>query len=444
MKKYRMSNVQVIALGFFLIILVGTLLLKLPIATRSGESASWLTAVFTATSASCVTGLVVADTYLYWSTFGQIVIICLIQLGGLGFMTIGIFLLMFFKQKIGLNQRGLMQESVNALHLGGLVRLTKIIIKGTLLIEGIGAVLFAFRFIPMFGVVTGIYYSIFHSISAFCNAGFDLMGRFGEYVSVSLFYGDGLINFTIMALITVAGLGFLVWQDILENGFHVKKYRLHTKIVLVTTAAVFVVGTILFLVFEWNNTMADMTLKEKVYSAMFSAVTPRTAGFNTIDTAALNDSSKFLTIILMFMGGSPGSTAGGIKTTTFVVMFLYLWSNLRNTTGCNIFGRRLDDEVIKKAGLVFYFNLILVVSAVLAICSLESMQFIDILFEVMSAMGTVGMTTGITRDLCVASKLILVLLMYCGRIGSMTFAMSFIEKRKNAPVKLPVEKITVG
>lgn len=444
MKKYRMSNVQVIALGFFLIILVGTLLLKLPIATRSGESASWLTAVFTATSASCVTGLVVADTYLYWSTFGQIVIICLIQLGGLGFMTIGIFLLMFFKQKIGLNQRGLMQESVNALHLGGLVRLTKIIIKGTLLIEGIGAVLFAFRFIPMFGVVTGIYYSIFHSISAFCNAGFDLMGRFGEYVSVSLFYGDGLINFTIMALITVAGLGFLVWQDLLENGFHVKKYRLHTKIVLVTTAAVFVVGTILFLVFEWNNTMADMTLKEKVYSAMFSAVTPRTAGFNTIDTAALNDSSKFLTIILMFMGGSPGSTAGGIKTTTFVVMFLYLWSNLRNTTGCNIFGRRLDDEVIKKAGLVFYFNLILVVSAVLAICSLESMQFIDILFEVMSAMGTVGMTTGITRDLCVASKLILVLLMYCGRIGSMTFAMSFIEKRKNAPVKLPVEKITVG
>lgn len=444
MKRYRMSNMQVIALGFFLIIMVGTLLLKLPFATRSGESASWLTALFTATSASCVTGLVVADTYLYWSTFGQLVIISLIQLGGLGFMTIGIFLLVFLKRKVGLSQRGLMQESVNALHVGGMVKLTKIILKGTLLIEAIGAILFSFRFVPMLGLGTGIYYSIFHSISAFCNAGFDLMGRFGEYISLSMFYGDGLINFTVIMLITVAGLGFVVWQDLLDKGLHFKKYRLHTKIVLVTTIAVFVVTTLLFLLFEWDNTLVNMSLKEKIYSAMFSSVTPRTAGFNTIDTAALNDSSKFLTIILMFIGGSPGSTAGGIKTTTFIVMIVYLWTNLRNKTGCNIFGRRLDDDVIKKAGLVFYFNLFLIVSATLVICSMENINFIDILFEVFSAMGTVGMTTGITRDLCTASKLILVLLMYCGRIGGMTFAMSFVEKRKNAPVKLPIEKITVG
>lgn len=444
MRKHKMSKIQIIALGFLLIILTGVLLLKLPIATRSGESTDWLTAFFTATSATCVTGLVVVDTFAYWSVFGQIVILCLIQVGGLGFMSIGIFLLVFFRRKVGLSQRGLMQESVNALQLGGMVRLVKIIVTGTVLVEFTGAVLFSIRFIPMFGVKTGIYYSIFHAVSAFCNGGFDLMGRFEEYTSITRFYGDGLINFTIMALITIGGLGFLVWQDILEHGKNVKKYRLHTKIVLVTTAAVLVITTVLFMIFEWNNTMADMSFKEKLYASMFSSVTARTAGFNSVDTGALTDSSKLLTIVLMFMGGSPGSTAGGIKTTTFVVIFLYLWSNMRNATGCNIFGRRLDDEVIKKASLVFYINIILAVSAALVLCSVESIDFIDILFEVFSAIGTVGMTTGITRDLSMISKLILMLLMYCGRIGSMTFAMSFIEKRKSAPVKFPVEKITVG
>lgn len=444
MKKHKMSKIQIIALGFLLIILTGALLLKLPVATRSGESTDWMTAFFTATSATCVTGLVVVDTFVYWSVFGQIVILCLIQVGGLGFMSIGIFLLVFFRRKVGLSQRGLMQESVNALQLGGMVRLVKIIVTGTVLVEFTGAVLFSIRFIPMFGVKTGIYYSIFHAVSAFCNGGFDLMGRFEEYTSITRFYDDGLINFTIMALITIGGLGFLVWQDILEHGKNVKKYRMHTKIVLVTTAAVLVITTVLFMIFEWNNTMADMSFKEKLYASMFSSVTARTAGFNSVDTGALTDSSKLLTIVLMFMGGSPGSTAGGIKTTTFVVIFLYLWSNMRNATGCNIFGRRLDDEVIKKASLVFYINIILAVSAALVLCSVESIDFIDILFEVFSAIGTVGMTTGITRDLSMISKLILMLLMYCGRIGSMTFAMSFIEKRKSAPVKFPVEKITVG
>lgn len=444
MKKNKMSRIQVIALGFLIIIVVGVLLLKLPIATRSGKSTDWLTAVFTATSATCVTGLVVADTYLYWSTFGQIVILCLIQIGGLGFMSIGIFLLVFFRRKVGLSQRGLMQESVNALQLGGMVRLVKIIVCGTVTAELCGAILLSIRFIPLLGVKTGIYYSIFHAISAFCNGGFDLMGRFGEYSSLVMFYGDGIVNFAVMVLITVGGLGFLVWQDILKNGRNVRKYRLHTKIVLMMTASVLVVTTVLFMIFEWNNTMADMSFKEKIYASMFSSVTARTAGFNSIDTAALTDSSKLLTIFLMFMGGSPGSTAGGIKTTTVVVIFLYLWSNMRNSTGCNIFGRRLDDEVIKKASLVFYINIILAAGAALIICSLENMNFIDIIFEVFSAIGTVGMTTGITRDLCAASKLVLVLLMYCGRIGSMTFAMSFIEKRKNVPVKFPAEKITVG
>lgn len=444
MKKHSMSKTQVIAFGFLMIIIIGTLLLKLPISTRSGESTSWMTAVFTATSATCVTGLIVADTFTYWSRFGQMVILCLIQIGGLGFMSIGIFFLVFLKRKIGLKERGLMQESVNALQLGGMVRLVKLIIFGTLFIEFLGAILLSIRFIPMLGVKEGLFYSIFHAISAFCNGGFDLMGRYNEYSSLCMFYNDPLVNIAIMLLITIGGLGFLVWQDVLANKTNFKKYRLHTKIVLVMTVSVFVVTTVLFMILEWNNTMKDMDFSGKLLSSMFSSVTARTAGFNTVDTAALTDGSKLLTVILMFMGGSPGSTAGGIKTTTILVIVLYLWSNMRNSTGCNIWGRRLDDEVIKKASLVFYINIILATTAALVICSVQNIDFMDILFEVFSAIGTVGMSTGITRELNAVSRVVLILLMYCGRIGSMTFAMSFIEKRKPAPVKNPIEKITVG
>lgn len=442
--KNKMSRIQIISLGFIIIILTGVLLLKLPFATKSGEPADWMTAIFTATSATCVTGLVVVDTFTYWSRFGQAVILCLIQVGGLGFMSIGIFLLVFFKKRIGLRERGLMQESVSALQISGMVRIVKMIIAGTLLFEGIGAVLLSIRFIPMLGIKEGIFYSVFHAISAFCNGGFDLMGKYGQYSSLVMFYDDWLVNIVIMSLITIGSLGFLVWQDIRDKKLNFKKYRLHTKIVLVMTFAVLVVSSILFMIFEWDNTMAGMTVSQRIWSSMFSSVTARTAGFNSVDTGLLTDSSKLLTIFLMFMGGSPGSTAGGIKTTTVVVVFLYLWSNIRNDTGCNIFGRRLDDEVIKRASLVFYINLFLALGAGLVISAIQQLDFLDILFEVISAIGTVGMTTGITRSLNMVSRGILVLLMYCGRVGSMTFAMSFIEKRKNAPVKLPVEKITVG
>lgn len=442
--KNKMSRIQIISLGFIIIILTGVLLLKLPFATKSGEAADWMTAVFTATSATCVTGLVVVDTFTYWSRFGQAVILCLIQIGGLGFMSIGIFLLLFFRKRIGLRERGLMQESVSALQISGMVRIVKMIIAGTVLFEGTGAVLLSIRFIPMLGIKEGIFYSVFHAISAFCNGGFDLMGRYGQYSSLVMFYDDWLVNIVIMSLITIGSLGFLVWQDIRDKKLNFKKYRLHTKIVLVMTFAVLIVSSILFMIFEWDNTMAGMTVPQRIWSSMFSSVTARTAGFNSVDTGLLTDSSKLLTIFLMFMGGSPGSTAGGIKTTTVVVVFLYLWSNIRNDTGCNIFGRRLDDEVIKRASLVFYINLFLALGAGLAISAVQRLDFLDILFEVISAIGTVGMTTGITRSLNMVSRGILILLMYCGRVGSMTFAMSFIEKRKNAPVKLPVEKITVG
>ena len=442
--KNKMSRIQIISLGFIIIILTGVLLLKLPFATKSGEAADWMTAIFTATSATCVTGLVVVDTFTYWSRFGQAVILCLIQIGGLGFMSIGIFLLLFFRKRIGLRERGLMQESVSALQISGMVRIVKMIIAGTVLFEGLGAVLLSIRFIPMLGIKEGVFYSVFHAISAFCNGGFDLMGRYGQYSSLVMFYDDWLVNIVIMGLITIGSLGFLVWQDIRDKKLNFKKYRLHTKIVLVMTFAVLIVSSVLFMIFEWNNTMAGMTVWQRIWSSMFSSVTARTAGFNSVDTGLLTDSSKLLTIFLMFMGGSPGSTAGGIKTTTVVVVFLYLWSNMRNDTGCNIFRRRLDDEVIKRASLVFYINLFLAMGAGLMICAVQRLDFLDILFEVISAIGTVGMTTGITRSLNMVSRVILILLMYCGRVGSMTFAMSFIEKRKNAPVKLPVEKITVG
>ncbi len=442
--KNKMSRIQIISLGFIIIILTGVLLLKLPFATKSGEAADWMTAIFTATSATCVTGLVVVDTFTYWSRFGQAVILCLIQIGGLGFMSIGIFLLLFFRKRIGLRERGLMQESVSALQISGMVRIVKMIIAGTVLFEGIGAVLLSIRFIPMLGIKEGVFYSVFHAISAFCNGGFDLMGRYGQYSSLVMFYDDWLVNIVIMGLITIGSLGFLVWQDIRDKKLNFKRYRLHTKIVLVMTFAVLIVSSVLFMIFEWNNTMAGMTVWQRIWSSMFSSVTARTAGFNSVDTGLLTDSSKLLTIFLMFMGGSPGSTAGGIKTTTVVVVFLYLWSNMRNDTGCNIFGRRLDDEVIKRASLVFYINLFLAMGAGLMICAVQRLDFLDILFEVISAIGTVGMTTGITRSLNMISRVILILLMYCGRVGSMTFAMLFIEKRKNAPVKLPVEKITVG
>lgn len=440
----KMSKTQVIAYGFLTIIIIGTCLLKLPFATNSGKSCDWLTALFTATSSTCVTGLVVVDTYTYWSRFGQIVILLLIQIGGLGFMSIGISLLMFFRQKVGLNQRGLMQESISANELGGMVKLVKIIIAGTAIVEATGAILLMFRFVPLVGFWEGVFYSVFHSISAFCNAGFDLMGRFEPYSSLSMFYNDAYINIIMILLITIGGIGFMVWQDVLSKKKNYKKYRLHTKIVLSMTAAIFVVTTLLFLFFEWNQSMEGMTFKERLLSSMFSTVTARTAGFNTIDTASLSDAGKFLTVILMFIGGSPGSTAGGIKTTTILVIGLYLWSNIRNSSGVNIFGRRLDDEVIKRASLAFFINIMLAISAILIICSMESLNFIDIMFEVFSAIGTAGMSTGITRDICVASKLILVLLMYCGRIGSMTFAMSFVERKFKNPIKLPVEKIIVG
>lgn len=444
--QYRLTYVRIIALGYLLVILLGTLLLMIPAAAREGTATGFLTALFTATSATCVTGLVVVDTGTHWSAFGHTVIISMIQIGGLGFVTMGVLFAMFLRKRITLRTRGLLQESMNGLQLGGIVRLVRLVLKGTLLIELAGAVLLATRFVPLLGWKKGILYGIFHSISAFCNAGFDLFGKYsGEYASLIDFYDDVTVNVVIMGLIIVGGIGFFVWDDIKKNKLNIKKYSLHTKIVLFMTAILLAGGTALFWLFENDNLLAGMSGKDKLLAAAFSSVTARTAGFNTIDTGGLTNASKLLTMLLMFIGGSPGSTAGGIKTVTTMVLLAYVWSNLRASKGVNIFNRRMEEDAIRKASNVVVISALLAVGAAVFICYLQpELPTEDVLFEIFSAIGTVGMSTGLTRELDTSSRIVMILLMYCGRIGSMSFALSFTERKKVAPIQLPTEKIMIG
>lgn len=441
---HRLNQVQYIALGFFFIILAGSLILTLPIASQSGEWTPFLDSMFTATSATCVTGLVVYDTFTHWNVFGQLVILLLIQVGGLGFITVGVGFSMAFRRRIGLRQRDLLKESINAMEIGGIVKLSRKIFIGTALCEGVGALLLATRFIPEFGLVKGIYYSIFHAISAFCNAGFDLMGGQQPYASFTAYATDPVINITIMLLIIVGGLGFVVWSDVVSKRFRWKNYCLHTKMVISVTLILIFGGALLLFLFEQGGTISGMSTGDQILTSLFGSVTARTAGFNTVDTGALQPESKLLTIALMFIGGSPGSTAGGVKTTTIAVILIYVISNLRGESGCNVFHRRIGDEVIKKASMVFCLNLFLGLISVTLILATSNLRMSDVLFEVYSAISTVGMTTGITRDLNVVGRIAIMILMYCGRIGSMTFALSFVAKPEAKGLSLPEEKITIG
>lgn len=440
----RLTQTQFIALGFMTIILIGTFLLMLPVSSRSGEAGSFINCLFTATSASCVTGLVVYDTWTHWTLFGQLVILIMIQIGGLGFVSIGVFLSIILRRKIGLKERGLMQESVNTLQIGGVVKLARKIIIGTAIFEGTGALILAIRFIPEVGVARGIFYGIFHSVSAFCNGGFDLMGWQGEYSSLVNYYDDWTVNLVVMALIVIGGLGFIVWDDLSRHRLHVRHYMLHTKIVLLTTAVLLFGGAWLFYLFERQNLLVGMSPSGQILTSLFNSVTPRTAGFNTVDTAALTDASKLFTVILMFIGGSPGSTAGGVKTTTIVVLYLYLWSTIQRTYGVNAFGRRLEEDALKHACSIFMINLTLALGASIFIMATQKLAMSDVLFEAFSAIGTVGMTTGITRELNSISRLLIAFLMYCGRVGSLSFALSFTQHKHVAPVQQPMERITIG
>lgn len=440
----RKSTTRLIASGFALIILTGALLLTLPIANRSGHG-NLLNSLFTATSATCVTGLIVADTYQNWTIFGQLVILCMIQVGGLGFMTIGAYISVLLKKRIGLQEREQLQESVNTLEIAGVVRLVKKIVQGAFCIEGLGAVLLACRFIPRFGAVRGIYFSIFHAVSAFCNGGFDLMGVNEAYSSLVAFEGDIVVNLVVVTLILVGGIGFIVWDDVARHKWHFRKYLLHSKIVITTTLVLTAVGTVLFLVTEDQAAFAGMDPLEKFLGALFSSVTPRTAGFNSVDTASLSNAGKVLTMVMMFIGGSPGSTAGGVKTTSMIVLLFYAGAMVLNREDINLFGRRLSDEVVKKANAVVIINSTLTIIATLVIMTLQPLlNFEDVLFEVLSAIGTAGMSVGITRDLNIISRVIIMILMYCGRLGSLSFALIFAQKKISASVRQPQEKIIVG
>ena len=446
MKKWirRLTQTQMIVIGFCLVILTGTLLLMLPVSTREGVVTSPVDALFTTVSASCVTGLIIADTYQYWSMFGQIVIICLIQIGGLGFMTIGVFFAMVLRKKIGLWVRGTLQESVNFMQTGGIVRLAKKIIMGTAIFEGTRALILSIHFSRTMEPAQAVYYGIFHSVSAFCNAGFDLMGKDGEYISLTGYSGDWVVNLVIMLLIIIGGIGFFIWNDLSEHKLYFWRWRLHTKITILMTLILIFGGAAVLFVLEYNNTLVGRPVDEQILCSLFGSVTARTAGFNTVDTAALTDSSKLFTSLLMFIGGSPGSTAGGIKTTTFVVLIAYVYSALFDKKECSMFGRRLSTDAIHKASTVLCTNLILCVTAVLIIVTATSLDVTDVIFEVASAMGTVGMSAGITRDLDTVSKLVLIFLMFCGRVGSMTFALSLKGHKVEPPVKLPEEQVMIG
>lgn len=440
----RLSGMQMIAGGFFLIILIGTMLLMLPCAAKPGQAASFTTALFTSASATCVTGLIVADTFTQWTLFGQIVILILIQIGGLGFITIGITVSMLLRRKIGLKERGLIRESFNIIELRGMVRLTKRVIYGTFFFEAAGAVILSACFIPKMGVAQGLYYGIFHSISAFCNAGFDLMGRYEKFSSLTAYYDHPVVMITVMLLIVIGGIGFIVWNDLYEHRLKFRKYSLHTKIVLTSTLTLIFGGAVIFYIIEGNRLFMGMSVTGKILSSLFCSVTPRTAGFNTVDVGAMTDGGKLFTVILMFIGGAPGSTAGGVKVTTLIVLFIFIKATLQRTVGYNIFGRRLEDEALHKAAAVFCTNLTLAVTAVILLCGIQNFNGVDALLECFSAISTVGMTAGLTTQLNTASRLVVILLMYLGRVGSLSFAMSFTDKKKIAHIMQPAEKINIG
>lgn len=425
-------------------VLVGTLLLMLPVATRSGESAGFEVALFTATSASCVTGLVVKDTFTFWSLFGQIVIIVLIQIGGLGFMSFVTLVSHAFGKSIGLRNRRLIMESSGSLELDGIMKLLKKVVLGTLFVELCGAILLSFRFCRDFGFGKGLYYSIFHSISAFCNAGFDLMGTNEQFSSLSAYVDDPLVNITIIFLILIGGLGFIVWDDILKNKLRFKNYRLHTKLVLTATVILVFAPAVIFFVLEYNSSLKDLDLGGKILASLFQSVTPRTAGFATLNNCEFTDATVLLTICLMLIGGNSGSTAGGMKTTTFIVLLLSMISSSRKNNSINVFRRRIDPSVAHHAASIAFIYVSATVIGTCILCAVERMTLSAAMFEVSSAIGTVGSSMSMTPTLSAFSRYLLVLLMFAGRAGGLTLAFVLAERKKNIPVSHPAEKILIG
>lgn len=436
----RISSFQIIILGFAGVILFGALLLMLPVSSKSGVVTPFNEALFTSTSAVCVTGLIVQDTGTYWSVFGQAVIITLIQIGGLGVVTVAASFALLSGRKISLMQRSTMQEAISAPKVGGIVRLTGFIIKATFLIELIGALVMMPVFCKDFGI-NGIWMAVFHSISAFCNAGFDILGSAESlYPSLTAYAGNPVINITIMLLIIVGGIGFLTWEDICTNRHHIRRYRMQSKVIIVTTALLIVIPALFFFFCDFAN----LPIGERILSSLFQSVTPRTAGFNTVNLAAMTGASQAIMIVLMLIGGSPGSTAGGMKTTTLAVLIANAFATFRRRDDAQFFGRRIETGVIKNAATILMMYVALFFGGAVVISIAEGLPLGDCLYETASAVGTVGLTLGITPELGVLSQGILIALMFLGRVGGLTLIYAALSGMNKNLSKLPQERITVG
>lgn len=457
---HNMHPTQILVIGFLAVILLGSILLMLPISSSTAQYTPFEDALFTATSAVCVTGLVVVDTASHWSLFGKIVIICGIQIGGLGFMSLVSMVFVALGKRITLKNRLIMQEALNFNTTAGVVRFTKMVVKGTLIVEGIGALLLAFVFVPEYGFVKGIWYAIFHAISAFCNAGFDIIGD----SSLAPYVGNGIVNMVIMSLIIIGGLGFSVWVDVyrvikhkMEAPKHytwkqtINKLMLHTKLVGVITFALLIIGFIVIFILEYKNpgTLGGLTLKEKIYAAMFQSVSPRTAGFYTITLANLTDTSKLFTVILMFIGGSPAGTAGGIKTVTIGVLAVCAISTIKGNDQVVAFKRKISFNIITRALTIVMIAMVVVAVAVGILSLTEDFTFMEILFETVSAFATVGTTLGITPFLSLAGKILIIIVMFIGRLGPITMAVALMVRQGNKEnakgnIQYPEEKVMVG
>lgn len=439
-KKKHLTSFQLIILGFAGVILLGTVLLMLPVSSSEQVLTPFHEALFTATSAVCVTGLVVKDTGSYWSLAGQTIILVLIQIGGLGVVTVAASVSLLSGKKISLMQRSTMQDAMSAPKVGGIVRLTRFILKGTFLIEAAGTLLLLPVFLSDYGL-KGIWLSVFHSISAFCNAGFDILGTaVHAFPSLTGYSGNALINMVIMLLIIIGGIGFLTWDDIYTNKLNFKRYRMQSKIILMTTICLILLPAVFFSTCDLKN----LPMGKRLLAAVFQSVTTRTAGFNTINISEMSEASKAVMILLMLIGGSPGSTAGGMKTTTFTVLILNAIATFRSQENAGAFGRRLEYHVIKNAATIAMLYFTLFFCGGIAISVYEGLPLLDCLYEAASAVGTVGLTLGITPGLHIFSQVVLIMLMYLGRVGGLTLIYAVFSRRNKENARLPLEKITVG
>ena len=439
-RRFQLSSFQIIILGFAGVILLGALLLMLPISTTERCVTPFNEALFTATSAVCVTGLVLHDTGSYWSAFGQTIILTLIQIGGLGVVTVAASFALLSRRKISLMQRSTMQDALSAPNVGGIVRLTKFILWGTFLIELLGTLVMLPVFCRDYGW-QGVWLAVFHSISAFCNAGFDILGTADSlYPSLTGYAQNPIINITIMLLIIIGGIGFLTWEDIWENKLHFRRYRMQSKVILISTLLLIILPAIFFFFIDF----AALPFEARIQAALFQSVTTRTAGFNTVNLSDLSASSQGIMTFLMLIGGSPGSTAGGIKTTTLAVLLANAAATCRQQDSAHFFERRVDDNTVKIASAILTIYFALFFWGGLFISAYENLPLSSCLYETASALGTVGLTLGITPQLHIPSQLILILLMYLGRVGSLTLMYAALSSKKIINTKLPLEKITIG